>query len=68
MQPELYGLERCGPERYGDEQRMLAAIIAEALHIADALELSTIGISLNAALERLTGHGVAPEAFDTSVH
>lgn len=54
--------------RYGDEQRMLAAIIAEALHIADSLELSTIGISLNTALERLTGHGLAPEVAGASVH
>lgn len=55
-------------DRYGDEQHMLAAIIAEALHIADTLELSTIGISLNTALERLTGHGLAPEPLGATVH
>ncbi len=55
-------------ELYGDERHMLAAIIAEALHIADELELSTIGISLNTALERLTGGGLAPDAACASVH
>lgn len=55
-------------ELYGDERQMLAAIIAEALHIADQLELSTVGISLNGALERLTGQGLAPDAACTSVH
>jgi len=54
--------------RYGDEQRMLAAMIAEALEIADSLDLSMVGISLNGALERLTGHGLAPEPVGVSVH
>lgn len=38
----------------------LIALIAQALRMADALELGEVGISLDRALVTLTGHGVIP--------
>ncbi|SFP86101.1 hypothetical protein [Sphingomonas rubra] len=55
-------------DSHGDRRQALAAIIAEALHLADSLDLSLVGISLTGALERLTGHGLAIEPPTSSLH
>ena len=51
-----------------EERRLLASIIVEALCLADQLDLDMVGISLNGALERLTGLGIAVEPAGASVH
>ena len=40
----------------------LAALIAQALRMADALHMSDVGISLDRALAILTGEGIPPES------
>lgn len=50
------------------DRRALAALIAESLSLADALGLGRVSLSLNGALEDLTGHGVAPAGYETTAH
>jgi len=50
------------------DRRALAALIAESLSLADALGLGRVSLSLNGALEDLTGHGVAPTGYETAAH
>ncbi len=51
-----------------EERRLLASIIVEALCLADQLDLDMVGISLNGALERLTGLGIAVDPAGGAVH
>ncbi len=51
-----------------DHRRTLAALIAESLTLADALGLGRVSLSLNGALEDLTGHGVAPTGYEPAPH
>jgi hypothetical protein len=51
-----------------DRRRALAAMIAESLSLADALGLGMVSLSLNGALEDLTGHGVPPTGFEAAAH
>jgi hypothetical protein len=50
------------------DRRTLAALIAESLALADALGLGMVSLSLNGALEDLTGHGMAPVGYETAAH
>jgi hypothetical protein len=50
------------------DRRTLAALIAESLALADALGLGMVSLSLNGALEDLTGHGMAPVGYETPAH
>jgi hypothetical protein len=51
-----------------DHRRALAALIAESLSLADALGLGMVSLSLNGALEDLTGHGVPPAGYEPAAH
>ncbi|GAA3724100.1 hypothetical protein GCM10022268_35300 [Sphingomonas cynarae] len=51
-----------------DRRRALAALIAESLSLADALGLGMVSLSLNGALEDLTGHGIPPAGYETAAH
>jgi hypothetical protein len=51
-----------------DRRRTLAAMIAESLDLADALGLGMVSLSLNGALEDLTGHGMPPAGYEPTPH
>lgn len=51
-----------------DRRRALAAMIAESLSLADALGLGMVSLSLNGALEDLTGHGIPPTGYEAAAH
>jgi len=52
------------PTSSSDRRHALATLIAESLTLADSLGLGIVSLSLNGALEDLTGHGVAPAGYE----